>query len=128
MSKVLIYIKSILLPLLVGGLVGLLTSNYINSAMSNTFNKDNMETAKQLLSGYLSEARYKQNVEDLYILLTNIPESASTVLHVGTSTEVALQLGFSDIEPQPDGTVVLPGVISRKKQFIPAIMDAYQKL
>ena len=30
MSKVLIYIKSILVPLLVGGLVGLLTSNYIN--------------------------------------------------------------------------------------------------
>ena len=30
MSKVLIYIKSILVPLLVGGLVGFLTSNYIN--------------------------------------------------------------------------------------------------
>lgn len=97
-------------------------------AQGTYMTKDNMETAKQLLSGYLSEARYKQNVEDLYILLTNIPESASTVLHVGASTEVALQLGFSDIEPQPDGSVVLPGVISRKKQFIPAIMDAYQKL
>ena len=30
MNKVLIYIKSILLPLLVGGLVGLVTSNYID--------------------------------------------------------------------------------------------------
>ena len=31
MSKVLIYIKSILVPLLVGGLVGLVTSNYIDT-------------------------------------------------------------------------------------------------
>lgn len=30
MSKVLIYVKSILVPLLVGGLVGFLTSNFIN--------------------------------------------------------------------------------------------------
>ena len=30
MSKVLIYIKSILIPLLIGGFVGLITSNYIN--------------------------------------------------------------------------------------------------
>ena len=51
-------------------------------AQGTYMTKDNMETAKQLLSGYLTEARYKQNVEDLYILLSNIPESASTVLHL----------------------------------------------
>ena len=33
-----------------------------------------------------------------------------------------------DQEPQADGSWVLPGVISRKKQFIPALMDAYQEL
>lgn len=97
-------------------------------AQGTYMTKDNMETAKQLLSGYLTEARYKQNVEDLYVLLTNIPETASTVLHTGASTSTALQIGFADIEMKEDGSVVLPGVISRKKQFIPAIMDAYQKL
>lgn len=97
-------------------------------AQGTYMTKDNMETAKQLLSGYLTEARYKQNVEDLYILLTNIPESASTVLHIGSTANLALQLGFDDIEMLADGSVILPGVISRKKQFIPAIMDAYQKL
>lgn len=89
---------------------------------------DNMETAKQLLSGYLAEARFKQNVEDVYVLLTNIPQTASTVLHTGTYTGKALEIGFWDSEPQEDGSVILPGIISRKKQFIPAIMDAYQKL
>ncbi len=89
---------------------------------------DNMETAKKLLSGYLQEARLKQNVEDLYVLLTNIPKTASTVLHVGNYSEKALEIGFDDAEILEDGSVVLLGVISRKKQFIPAIMDAYQKL
>lgn len=97
-------------------------------AQGTYMTSDNMEIAKTLLSGYLNEARFKQNVEDLYILLTNIPQTASTVLHTGTYTDKALEIGFWDAEPQPDGSVILPGIISRKKQFIPAIMDAYQKL
>ena len=31
-------------------------------------------------------------------------------------------------EPEEDGSWVLPGVVSRKKQFIPALMSAYQEL
>jgi len=30
--------------------------------------------------------------------------------------------------PAPDGGWPLPGVVSRKKQFIPAMMSAYQEL
>ena len=35
--------------------------------------------------------------------------------------------GF-DTGPAADGSWVLPGVVSRKKQFIPAMMSAYQEL
>ena len=35
--------------------------------------------------------------------------------------------GF-EIQPGADGSWTLPGVVSRKKQFIPALMTAYQEL
>ena len=35
--------------------------------------------------------------------------------------------GF-DTHPAEDGSWTLPGVVSRKKQFIPALMTAYQEL
>ena len=38
-----------------------------------------------------------------------------------------LRSGFEK-EPEEDGGWVLPGVVSRKKQFIPALMSAYQEL
>ena len=33
-----------------------------------------------------------------------------------------------EIQPAADGSWTLPGVVSRKKQFIPALMTAYQEL
>ena len=33
-----------------------------------------------------------------------------------------------DVEPDADDSWTLPGVVSRKKQFIPALMSAYQEL
>ena len=38
-----------------------------------------------------------------------------------------LRSGF-EIEPAADDSWTLPGVVSRKKQFIPAMMSAYQEL
>ena len=38
-----------------------------------------------------------------------------------------LRSGF-EIEPAADDSWTLPGVVSRKKQFIPAMMTAYQEL
>lgn len=97
-------------------------------AQGSFITKKNLETARALLAGYLDEARYKQNAEDLYVMLTNISESASTVLYSGPHAEKVLAAGFPDTAPQPDGGILLPGIISRKKQFIPLVMAAYQQL
>ena len=49
------------------------------------------------------------------------------VICTGRHAPEMLRAAF-DREPEADGGWVLPGVISRKKQFIPAMMDAYQEL
>ena len=49
------------------------------------------------------------------------------VICTGRHAPDMLRAAF-DQEPQEDGSWVLPDVVSRKKQFIPAMMDAYQEL
>ena len=81
----------------------------------------------ELLTPYLPEACGKQNVEDLYMLLTDVPKEESVVICTGRHAGEMLRSGFEK-EPEEDGSWVLPGVVSRKKQFIPALMSAYQEL
>ena len=87
----------------------------------------NLLAAKALLAPCLEEQRNKQNVEDLYMLLTDVPKEESVVICTGRNAGEVLHLGF-DTDPAGDGSWTLPGVVSRKKQFIPVMMNAYQEL
>ena len=96
-------------------------------AQGSYMTRKNLQAAQKLLTPYLEEARNKQNIEDLYVLLTYVPEQESTVICTGRHAADMLNDGF-DTGPAADGSWVLPGVVSRKKQFIPAMMSAYQEL
>lgn len=89
--------------------------------------RNNLMEAKKLLTPYLVEAAGKQNVEDLYVLLTDVQQEESIVIHYGHHSKTVLTNGF-DVLPEEDGSFILPNVVSRKKQFIPKVMDAYQNL
>ena len=96
-------------------------------AQGSYMTRKNLKAAQKLLTPYLPEACGKQNVEDLYMLLTNVPKEESVVICTGRHADEMLRSGFEK-EPEEDGSWVLPGVVSRKKQFIPALMSAYQEL
>ena len=96
-------------------------------AQGNFLTRSNLDAARKLLEDYLPEALVRQNVEDVYVLLTDIQASESVVICCGTHAARILQDAF-DAAPAADGTTLLPGVVSRKKQFIPKVMDAYQQL
>ena len=87
-------------------------------AQGSYMTRKNLQAAQALLQPYLEEARNKQNVEDLYMLLTDVPKEESVVICTGRHADEMLRSGFEK----------LPGVVSRKKQFIPAMMSAYQEL
>ena len=95
-------------------------------AQGSYMTRKNLKAAQQLLTPYLPEACGKQNVEDLYMLLTDVPKEESVVICTGRHADEMLRSGFEK-EPEEDGSWVLPGVVSRKKQFIPALMSAYQE-
>ena len=96
-------------------------------AQGSYMTRKNLQAAQKLLQPYLEEARNKQNVEDLYMLLTDVPKEESVVICTGRYAAEVLSDGF-DIQPAEDNSWTLPGVVSRKKQFIPALMSAYQEL
>ena len=96
-------------------------------AQGSYMTRKNLYGAEKLLNPYLEEARNKQNVEDLYVLLTDVPKEESVVICTGRYAGEVLAEGF-DTQPTEDGSWMLPGVVSRKKQFIPALMAAYQEL
>ena len=96
-------------------------------AQGSYMTRKNLLAAETLLKPYLEEARNKQNVEDIYMLLTDVPKEESVVICNGRYAAEVLAEGF-DTQPDADGSWILPGVVSRKKQFIPALMTAYQEL
>ena len=96
-------------------------------AQGSYMTRKNLTAAEALLKPYLEEARNKQNVEDIYMLLTDVPQEDSVVVCSGRYAAGVLTEGF-DTRPAADGSWTLPGVVSRKKQFIPALMTAYQEL
>ena len=96
-------------------------------AQGSYMTRKNLTAAEALLKPYLEEARNKQNVEDIFMLLTDVPKEESVVISSGRYAAEVLADGF-ETQPADDGSFTLPGVVSRKKQFIPALMTAYQEL
>ncbi|MBR0388081.1 MAG: inorganic diphosphatase, partial [Clostridia bacterium] len=68
----------------------------------------------------------KQQVPMVYFMLTNILEESTTLIYYGQDSEKLISVAFGT-NPE-NGAFLLPGIVSRKKQLIPAIMKAAQLL
>ena len=62
----------------------------------------------------------------LFFMLTDIMEQSTELLFYGEGSEEMAVNAFK-IEPK-DGTIYLKGVVSRKKQLIPPLMEAAQMI
>lgn len=97
----------------------------IATAQINAMDKDDLNSIKKKLKPYLEENIYKYNVDMIFILLTNISDSSSELLACGSNAEELARKAFNIDEKEE--TLYLSGVVSRKKQFIPSIMNAIQQ-
>ena len=66
-------------------------------------------------------------VRGAYYKISQLSEEESVVICNGRYAAEVLSDGF-ETQPAADASWTLPGVVSRKKQFIPALMTAYQEL
>lgn len=85
----------------------------------------NREMAKEMLQGEMEQVLAKENVDMIFYLVTNILDQSSEVLFAGKDADLLLSNAFHCLvkKGQP---LLLKGVVSRKKQFIPAMISGIQ--
>lgn len=86
----------------------------------------NYEKAHTLISDFLPGAQPLLGVDMAFYLLTSLQDQSSLVVCAGNGAENLVCRAFHT-EPC-NGGVLLPGVVSRKKQFIPQLLRALQDM
>ncbi len=81
----------------------------------------NRKAAEALVGPYLEIAREKQGLDYVFYLFTDVRNASSDLLMAGGDAAEVIDRAFHTT-PE-NGMAVLPGVVSRKKQFIPALID-----
>lgn len=87
----------------------------------SSMNPDELESCKQKLLPYMEEVKESFGLDMVYFMMTNILEESSEVLICGSLGEEVIQEAFG-VEVK-DRSTVLKGVVSRKKQMIPGILE-----
>ncbi len=81
----------------------------------------NRKAAEALVGPYLETAREKQGLDFIFYLFTDVRSSSSDLLMCGKDAESIIARAFET--EVADNMAVLPGVLSRKKQFVPRLID-----
>lgn len=91
----------------------------------NSMNGKELEEIKISLIPYLDKAIQAHGVNMMFFMLTNIVEESTEIIYLGSNAKELLEEAFH-IESDEE-TFKLHGVVSRKKQLIPALMAAMQQ-
>jgi manganese-dependent inorganic pyrophosphatase len=62
----------------------------------------------------------------IFYMLTDIQDESSVLLYDGEGAEALVQEAFE--AETGDGSALLPGVISRKKQLLPALVNTLRRM
>lgn len=95
----------------------------------SSLNEEELTQLKERMLPYLRKAHAEHGVDMLFFMLTNILTESTELLCEGVGAEALIVNAFHvDVEEEladaKECVVELPGVVSRKKQLIPAIMIA----
>lgn len=91
----------------------------------NSMNPDELGEIKKRLLPYMEKALGSHGESMLFFMLTDIIHEKTELLCYGGDSLKLAQEAFHR-KPE-DGSFILPGVVSRKKQLIPAFMNALQQ-
>ena len=85
---------------------------------------DELKEIKERLLPFMVSECGRHGVSRVYFMLTNIIEQSTELLFYGEGSE---EMAVNAFKMQPEnGTIYLKGVVSRKKQLIPPLMEAAQ--
>ena len=100
-------------------------------AQISSLNVDELTNLKERMIPYLKHAHAEHKIDMLFFMLTNILTESTELLCEGNGSESLIRSAFHlDTEDEvtlAENEILLPGVVSRKKQLIPAIMIACEE-
>ncbi len=85
----------------------------------------NRKASEALIGPYLPVALEKQGLDYIFYMFTDVRGASTELLMAGKGAESLVSRAFQ-VEVQ-DGLAVLPGVVSRKKQLLPRIINALRE-
>ena len=91
-----------------------------------SLNEEELKMLGARLKPCLEQFRKNQHVEMVFFMATDIVRESTTLLYAGEDVDSILEVlyGYAGI----DGCIELPGVVSRKKQLVPALIQAIQQI
>ena len=92
----------------------------------NYMSDRNRKASEALVGPYLETALNRQDLDYVFYMFTDVRSSSTELLAVGADAEEVVQRAFG-VEMK-DGIALLAGVVSRKKQMIPALRSAIKQL
>lgn len=84
-----------------------------------------LDDIKASILEYMDSVKEEQGLDYVFFMLTNILEETTHLLICGPEAEGVIERGFG-VTPE-DKVAILPGVMSRKKQMIPNLLNAFQQ-
>ena len=91
----------------------------------NSMNPDELKELKSRLLPYMEKALGAHGETMLFFMLTDIIHQSTELLCYGGENARLVEEAFH--QTPVDHSIILPGVVSRKKQLIPAFMSALQQ-
>lgn len=91
----------------------------------NSMSGDELKEIRKVVEPYLEKARNTHGLNMIFFMLTNILTESSELLCCGPEAREKL-VGAYDL-PEDIDELMLKGVVSRKKQLVPALVSALQQ-
>ena len=88
----------------------------------SSMNEEELENLKKKLLPYMEKVAAETELSMIFFMLTNILEESTELIYCGKNAKQLVADGF--YTKAGENATVLPGVVSRKKQLIPAFMNA----
>lgn len=92
-----------------------------------SMDEEELEVIKHRMLPYIQDITQLHNLDMVFFMLTDIRNESTELLFVGNHAGSIVESAFSKRLQQDENAVVLKGVVSRKKQLLPALMTAMQQ-
>ena len=95
----------------------------------SSLNEEELAELRGRMGEYIKQARQDKNTDMMFFMLTNIITESTDLLYEGQGAGqlVAKAFHMENIGEEQANCVALPGVVSRKKQLVPALVLAEQE-